>query len=63
MQLSFATRKVKQHESALRRGVGGDRKAPDSPPQRRNPCNEKDQQQEAESLPLLVGRAHLARQC
>ena len=37
MQLPFATRNVKQHGSALRRGVGGDRKAPDSRPQARNP--------------------------
>ena len=32
-----ATMKIKPHGCALRRGVGGDRKAPDSPPQRRNP--------------------------
>ena len=31
-------RKIEKHGSAVRRGVGGDRKAPDSPPQRRNPC-------------------------
>ena len=34
---SPATIKTKKHGCALRRGVGGDRKAPDSPPQRRNP--------------------------
>ena len=33
-----ATMKVKQHGCAVRRGQGGDRKAPLSPPQRRNPC-------------------------
>ena len=32
-----ATMKIKPHECALRRGVGGDRKAPDSRPQARNP--------------------------
>ena len=34
---SPATMKIKPHECALRRGVGGDRKAPDSRPQARNP--------------------------
>ena len=29
--------KIKPHGCALRRGVGGDRKAPDSRPQARNP--------------------------
>ena len=36
-----ATRKIKKHGSAVRRGVGGDRKAPDSPPQRRNLLQQK----------------------
>ena len=36
--ISPATMKVKQHGCAVRRGQGGDRKAPLSPPQRRNPC-------------------------
>ena len=54
-----ATMKVKQHGCAVRRGQGGDRKAPLSPPQRRNPplaekssYGRKNQQ---------FGRAHLAR--
>ena len=36
-RFSQPTITVKLHGCALRRGVGGDRKAPDSPPQRRNP--------------------------
>ena len=42
-----ATRKIKKHGSAVRRGVGGDRRhssvfiAPDSPPQRRNLLQQK----------------------
>ena len=46
----------------MRRGVGGDRKAPDSPPQRRNLLQQKGQHRENKSFPILVGRAHLARQ-
>ena len=35
---SPVTRKIKQHKCALRSSPEGDRKAPLSPPQRRNPC-------------------------
>ena len=38
-----AAKKVKHHGSVRRRGQGGDRKAPLSPPQRRFPCYMKNQ--------------------
>ena len=46
---------------SARRGQGGERKPPCRVRRREIPCNEKDQHRNR--LSMLVGRAHLARQC
>ena len=64
MRNPSATIAIKQHGCALRRGGGGERKAPSSPPQRRNlPATKKTSTERKRLLPMLVSRAHLARQC